>query len=45
MIGTNVFLLRTIVSGSGSAKSKIAQNKELVEDLDRWLWETLRNET
>ena len=45
MIGTNVFLLRTIVSGSGSVKSKIVQNKELAEDLDKWLWEPLRNET
>ena len=45
MIGTNVVLLKTIVSGSGSVKSKIVQNKELAEDLDRWLWETLRNET
>lgn len=45
MIGTNVVLLKTIVSGSSSVKSKIVQNKELAEDLDKWLWETLRNET
>ena len=45
VIGTNVVLLKTIVSGSSSVKSKIVQNKELAEDLDRWLWETLRNET
>ena len=45
MIGTNVVLLKTIASGSSSVKSKIVQNKELTEDLDKWLWETLRNET
>lgn len=45
VIGTNVVLLKTIVSGSSSVKSKIVQNKELAEDLDKWLWETLRNET
>ena len=45
VIGTNAVLLKTIVSGSSSVKSKIVQNKELAEDLDKWLWETLRNET
>ena len=35
VIGTNVVLLKTIVSGSSSVKSKIVQNKELAEDLDK----------